>query len=117
MELNMNKLYAICFTLCLLFGLTVFAETVQTTPGIRTSVTKARQKRQATRIRRGVVSGALTKGEAASIMKDEKAIRQEKRAARADGTVTGAERRELRQDQNQASRQIYQKKHNNRTRR
>ena len=114
----MNKLYTICFSLCLLFGLTVIAEaqTEQATPGIHTPVAKARQKRQATRVRRGVQSGALTKGEAASVMKDEKEIREAKRSARADGTVTGAERKEIHQEQNQASRKIYRKKHNNRTR-
>ena len=61
-------------------------------------------------------SKELTKGETVSLAKDAKEIRQEKAAAKADGTVTGAERKEIHQDMNQASRKIYRKKHNNRTR-
>ncbi len=114
----MKKLYSICLLLGLLFGLTVVAgaQTEKTTPGVKTPVIRERQKRQATRIRRGVRSGELTKGEAASVIKDEKAIREDKRAARADGTVTGTERKEIRHEQNQASRKIHRQKHNARTR-
>ncbi len=109
----MKKLSAICLTFGLLFGLTVAAgaQEEKSTPGVKT-----RQKIQSKRIKRGVRSGALTKRETASVMKAEKEVREEKREARADGTVTGAERKEIHQEQNQASRNIYRKKHNNRTR-
>ncbi len=114
----MNKLYSFGLTLCLLFGMTIIvaAQTEQTTPGVHTPVVKARQKRQSTRIKRGVRSKELTKRETGSLMKNEKEIREEKREARADGTVTGAERKEIQKDQNQVSRKIYRKKHNDRTR-
>ena len=114
----MNKIYTICLSLCLLFGLTVIAgaQTEQTTPGTRNLGVRARQKNQAKRIRQGVRNKELTVKERASIAKAEKDVREEKREARADGTVTGAERKEIHQEQNQASRKIYRKKHNNRTR-
>jgi hypothetical protein len=48
--------------------------------------------------------------------KEQKEIQQDKIAARADGTVTGAERKEIQKDQNKASRHVYRAKHNNRNR-
>ena len=114
----MKKLSAICLIFTLLFGLTFATEArdEKRTPGVKTPGVKTRQKVQSKRIKGGVRSGALTKDEAASVMKDEKEIREDKREARADGTVTGAERKEIHQEQNQASRKIYRKKHNSRTR-
>ena len=114
----MKKLYSICLLVGLLFGLVVFADAqpARRASGVRTPVIRTRQTIQAKRISRGVRSGVLTKSETASVMKAEKEVREEKREARADGTVTGAERKEIHQEQNQASRKIYRKKHNSRTR-
>ena len=114
----MKKLFAICLTFGLLFGLTVAAGAQEnnSTPGVKTPGVKTRQKVQSKRIKRGVRSGELTKRETGSVLKAEKEVREEKREARADGTVTGAERKEIHQEQNQASRKIYRKKHNSRTR-
>jgi K+-transporting ATPase A subunit len=116
----MNTRIITVLTLCLTFALTIAvgAQTETTSqPGTRTPGVKTRQKIQAKRIRHGVRNKELTARETASVMKGAKEIREDKREAKADGTVTGAERREIHQDMNQNSRKIYRKKHNNRTRR
>jgi hypothetical protein len=46
---------------------------------------------------------------------EQRKIAREKRAAKADGVITPAERAKIRHDQNKASRDIYRKKHNVRT--
>lgn len=76
-------------------------------------VVAERQENQAARIQQGVTSGELSKQEATRLRIEQKAIRAEKRAFKADGNVTAAERAQLRRDQNAASRHIYNKKHNN----
>ena len=80
-----------------------------------TPVVTERQENQKARINEGVASGQLTKGEAARLRAEQRKIRAEKRMAKADGVVTPAERAKLRRDQNRASRDIYNKKHNART--
>ena len=42
---------------------------------------------------------------------EQRDIRQLERDYKSDGTLTGAERRDLHQEQNQASRDIYNQKH------
>jgi hypothetical protein len=78
--------------------------------------TVVRQKRQHQRIKQGVRSGELTRAEAVNLRNGQKEIREDKREARADGVVTPAEKKEIRQDQRQESRKIFRKKHNNRDR-
>ncbi|MBC7887932.1 MAG: hypothetical protein H7Z13_08575 [Ferruginibacter sp.] len=73
-------------------------------------------KHQHTRIKQGVKSGELTKAETKNLVHDQKEIRQDVRIAKSDGVVTGVEKKEIRQDQRQASRKIYRKKHNDRDR-
>lgn len=75
----------------------------------------AHQASQAGRIQQGVANGSLTRKEAARLRAEQRGIRAEERAFKADGVVTHAERQQLRQDQRQASRHIYKKKHNART--
>jgi hypothetical protein len=90
----------------------------QTNPpkaGTKTPIVHERQKLQHQRIKQGIKSGELTKGEAAKLHGEEKAIQAEKRMAKADGKVTKAERAKLRKDQNKASRDIYKLKHNTKT--
>jgi hypothetical protein len=77
-----------------------------------TPVAGERQDNQRQRINQGVASGELTKKEAAVLRTEQRAIKAEKKAFKADGKVTAAERAKLRRDQNQASRHIYNKKHN-----
>jgi len=73
-------------------------------------------KNQHHRIREGVRSGELTKGEAANLRHDQKEIHQEVKEARFDGEVTPAEKSEIRQDRLKESREIFRKKHNARDR-
>lgn len=75
---------------------------------------KGRHERH--RIAQGVKSGELTRAETANLVKGQKEIRQDVKAAKADGVVTRAERKDIKQDQRQESRKIYRKKHNNRDR-
>jgi hypothetical protein len=76
-----------------------------------TPVITERQENQKARIAEGVSSGQLTPREAAKLRAEQRAIRAEKRMAKADGVVTPAERAKLRHDQNRASRDIHRQKH------
>ena len=82
------------------------------TPGIT-----ARQANERVRIHQGVASGELTQPEAARLKAREADIRQDKRAAKADGVVTRDERQDIRQDERQTSRAIYRQKHDAQQRR
>lgn len=70
-----------------------------------------RKHNQHHRIVQGVRSGELTRQEAHSLRAEERAIRLEEREFKSDGKLTGAERRELHRDLNEASRDIYREKH------
>ena len=82
----------------------------------KTPVVRERQINQHARIRQGVRSGELTRGEAAKLRSEQRDIRQDKKMAKSDGQVTPAERRHIAREQNKASRDISRLKHNNRTR-
>lgn len=75
-----------------------------------------RQAVEQKRIVNGAKSGALTPAETRRLESQQRAIHQEKRAARADGIVTNEERREIRRSEQRASRGIYRAKHNARRR-
>ena len=90
------------------FALPVFAQTA-------TPVIGQTQRNQEARIDQGVRSGALTQQESRNLQRQQNEIRADKRAAKADGVVTRAERMKLRREQRRASRAIYRKKHNGRT--
>ena len=70
------------------------------------------QKQQQIRIRQGVKSGELTRRETRKLEHQQKAIQHDKRIAKADGVVTPNERKQIRREQNRASKNIYRKKHN-----
>jgi hypothetical protein len=91
------------------FAAPVFAQNTST-PNI-----DKRQENQQDRIANGVKSGALTAKETQNLEKREAKIEADKQAAKADGTVTKAERRRLQKEENKASKAIYKKKHNERT--
>lgn len=114
----MKTLSTILFAIALFLGLTVIstAQTPAPTPGKRTPVATQRQKNQQKRIGQGVASGELKAGEVRKLEKEQKEIQQDKQAARADGTVTGAERKDIHQEQDKASRHVYRAKHNTRKR-
>ena len=113
---TMKKLVSMLMVLglCAMASAAAFAQ--DGNPYNNTPRINQRQREQQRRIRQGVRSGELTRGETKSIEKQERDIQQDKRDAKADGVVTTQERREILHDQNQASRRIYRLKHNNRTR-
>lgn len=71
----------------------------------------ARQYNQEQRIRQGVRSGEITRGEFYRLEAEQARIRHLERNAKADGYVSPAERARLNAAQNAASRHIYQEKH------
>lgn len=83
----------------------------QTGPGIRDPGVNQRQENQRDRIQQGIRSGQLTKDEVTSLKAEEKSIRQEEKAYKSDGVLTKDERKDLHQDLNQASKDIYAEKH------
>ncbi len=82
----------------------------EATPG----VTK-RQTNQQKRIAEGVADGSLNKKETIRLEKQQRELRRDKRAAKADGVVTAEERRDLHQDQNKMSRRIRKQKNDAQT--
>jgi hypothetical protein len=77
----------------------------------------ARQQRQTQRIRQGIKSGEVTKGEADRLRGDEAAVRAEERVYRRSGDgLSQAERKDLEKDLNKNSRDIYRARHNDRSR-
>jgi hypothetical protein len=75
-----------------------------------------REHRQAQRIRQGVQSGALTRGEASRLAADQAAVRAEERVYRRTGGLSAAESRDLEKDLDRTSREITRATHNDRTR-
>jgi hypothetical protein len=73
-----------------------------------------RQKLQQDRIANGMKSGQLTAGESARLEGQQKSINQEKQGMKAanGGTLTSGDKAALNQRQNNASKNIYAKKHN-----
>lgn len=78
----------------------------QTTP-----VVDQRQSNQRHRIQQGVVSGELTRQEAADARQNQRRIKRSERRAKADGTVSPNERARLQHKQNKASRELRKDKH------
>ncbi|HKX27720.1 MAG TPA: hypothetical protein VJ302_08520 [Blastocatellia bacterium] len=111
--MKMRKLFPIltAISLTLVLSAAAFAQERPRTPRIR-----ERQENQQQRIGQGVRSGELTSRETVRLEREQRGIQREKRAAKADGVVTRAERREIRHDQNRASRDVYRAKHNRRDR-
>jgi hypothetical protein len=75
-----------------------------------------RQEKQQQRIEQGIRSGRLTPKEAQRLEAQQEKIRRMEDKAKADGVLTRKERVRLNRRQNQASRNIYRKKHNLRRR-
>jgi hypothetical protein len=73
-----------------------------------------RRENQQDRIAQGVKSGQLTAGETAKLENQQKGINQQVAADRAanGGKLTGAEKQQVNKEQNHASKNIYNKKHN-----
>jgi uncharacterized membrane protein YebE (DUF533 family) len=71
----------------------------------------ATQANQERRLQQGLRSGELTRGEYTRLEGEQARIRQMERQAKADGYVSPAERARIRDAQGEASRHIYQEKH------
>ena len=105
----MKKFFAATLTLVGVFAVVNagYADTRRTRdPGVN-----ARQHNQRDRIQQGVKSGELTRRETGKLVHEQRDVRQLEREYKSDGTLTGAERRDLHQEQNEASRHIYNQKH------
>jgi hypothetical protein len=76
-----------------------------------------RRENQQDRIAQGIKSGQLTAGETAKLEKQQQGINKQVAADRQanGGTLTASEKKQVNREQNQASRNIYRKKHNART--
>src|SRR5258708_1408141 len=73
---------------------------------------------QQKRIGKGIESGSLTTKEGANLEKKEAGVRKEVHADRAanGGKLTADEKKQVNQQQNKISKQVYNKKHNDKTR-
>lgn len=76
----------------------------------------ANAQNQPQRIRQGVKNGEITKAERAKIAKQRQDVKQAVVVAKADGIVTKEEKKIIVVEKKQASKTIYRKKHNNRSR-
>ena len=84
-----------------------------TQPSGTKSEVGARAKNQQERIGNGIASGKLKPGQTAKLEKNEAGINKEVKTDRSanGGKLTAAERKQVNQQQNQASRKIYKAKH------
>ena len=71
-----------------------------------------RENRQDKRIKQGVKSGEVTRGEAARLRKQQANIKRTERRAKADGKVTKKEARKIERKQDRADKSIRKAKHN-----
>lgn len=92
-------------------GVMGVASLSQAEAGVRDPGVNARQQNQRQRIQQGVRSGELTRRETGELAREQRDVRQLERAYKSDGELTRAERVDLHQEQNQASRDIYNQKH------
>ena len=99
----MNKIIVTTLVVCASY-LSVNAQTA--TPAIKQNQVEQKQK-----IKQGVKSGELTPAEATRLKAQQKRIQQEKKAAKADGVVTHAERKQIKHKQKHAGKNIHHQKH------
>ena len=104
----MKKFSAVVLTLAGVLGV---ASASQADANTRDPGVNQRQHNQRERIQQGVKSGELTRRETGRLVEEQRDVRQLERAYKSDGTLTGAERRDLQHEQNQASHDIYRQKH------
>ncbi len=68
-------------------------------------------KNDRTRIKQGVKSGELTKRETAKLKAETARVAMERKDYKQDGVISPLERKDLRKDKKQLSRNIYRQKH------
>ena len=78
----------------------------------KAGVVDDRRHNQKLRIRHGVITGELTRGEARVLKKEQRRIHRKLKKAWADGQMSRREWRRIERMQNRASRHIYRLKHN-----
>ena len=83
--------------------------------GTSTRAIDTAQANQEARIRDGVRDGSLTRSEAAALNAEQRRIQQLESRAKADGVITRAEQDRIRRAQQDASRHIYQERHDSET--
>ena len=71
-----------------------------------------RERNQQRRIRQGVRSGELTRGEFRRLEREQARVRRHEARARSDGRFTLRERARINRELNRSSRHIYRQKHN-----
>jgi hypothetical protein len=91
-----------------------FAQAPAADPAATPGVDK-RMANQQKRIDQGVASGQLNAKETNRLQKREAKLAADTTAAKADGTVTAAERRKLHREANRDSKAIYKQKHDKQT--
>ena len=100
-------------TAAFIAGLATFVAFAQDQPApVKTPRVAKRQVQQQARIKEGVKSGELTKGETQKLKREQAKIQHDKQKAKQDGKVTPQERRHIRREQNKANRDIYRLKNN-----
>lgn len=73
-----------------------------------------REGRQESRIRQGVKSGELTRGETKRLIKGQAKVHRMEHKAEVDGTITAEEKVRIEQAQDHQSKKIFRAKHNDR---
>ena len=106
-----NIVKSVIFVGLVAFGLNVYANDATRDPGVN-----KRQHHQKERIQQGVKSGELTKHEAKELRNEHRDIHQLEQTYKSDGTLTKTERKDLQQQLNQSSHDIYQQKHDGQSR-
>jgi flagellar motility protein MotE (MotC chaperone) len=118
MSTRFTLLTATIACVALLSAASVFAQTApvaapKTAP--QTPRVDTRQANEAQRINQGIHNGQLTARETHRLDKQQQRIAVAEANAKADGKVTGQERKRLHKMQNNASKDIYQQKHDAQT--
>ena len=103
----------------LLFGTVALAQTQAPAPSspMPDPTVGQRRENQQDRMAQGIKSGQLSAGETAKLENQQKGINQQVKADRAanGGKLTAGEKAQVNKEQNQQSKNIYNKKHNART--
>ena len=107
----MNLFLKRIFAFSIFMFLTPFLFLKLAEAGQERKVVRKRQVKQHQRIHEGVRSGELTKEEAKNVRTEQREVRKTKRNAREDGTVTREEKKEIKEMQDEASKNVYEEKH------
>ena len=103
-------------TKLLLITLSLLLTSQLATAGNESKRADHRQQRQAERINNGWENGSLTRRETTTLAAQQAHIRRTEKRFEADGQLSNKEKARLEIKQDRASRNIYRKKHNQRSR-